>query len=293
MAKFDEVYLEGIRQILNKGRVQKDPNRAGTTRLNIPSYTIRHNIADGLPALTIRKISPMLAWAELSMFISGSTDIRDLWCRGVNFWDADYMNYQGIDKDALKSLKSGQTLQGNFDMGKIYPHQYRRFGGSYDQIDWLITELSNNPMSSRMVVSAWNPNDILDACLPSCHHMFQVIGFEINGGVGFEVHFSMRSSDYYLGVPYNCLYYTMLGMLLEALTGHKFIGIQGDLKNVHLYDNAIEPAKYLLTQTTDISPPTAKLVGDLDINRLSNSNIEVSGYKNLGSIKVNMKPYSR
>lgn len=296
MPHFDKTYKNLLETILTEGILQDDPNRKGVQRLNIPSYTFRHKVEDGFPAITLRKINPMLAWAELCFFLSGSTDIRDLWRRGVNFWDKDWANYHKLDEHAVKTLKNawktGLTISGTWsDMGKIYPHQYRRFGENFDQIEFLVNELRDNPCSSRMVVSAWNPNDIPNACLPSCHFNFVVCGFKLTEGYGFEVHWQQRSTDVFLGIVINVCFYFLLGMLLQELTGHKFLGIQADLKNVHLYDNAITAAKELIQRDTNIEPCEVQLVGDLDYNNLNNDNLELKNYNHHGELRVEMLAY--
>lgn len=330
MAIFDKTYKQGLREILEKGQLQSDPNRKRVKRLNIPSLTLRHEIKDGFPALTIRKIYTKLAWAELSMFLSGSRDIRDLWRRGVNFWDKDVANFHGItlqDLNKLKdSWKSNQEIKGTWsDIGKIYPYQYRSFGGGKDQITSLIQEMKTNPLSSSLVVNTWNPNDFEQMSLKPCHYGFQILGRELSkderdvivsfnkhkeyqktGKIpianivdytdipkyGFEIHWQQRSTDFYLGTPYNVLYYSLLGILLEHLTGHKFLAVQGDLKNVHLYDNAIESAKELIKTDDDLKPPQVELIGNLDVNNLENSNFSIKNYNYKKEIKVEMLAYN-
>lgn len=318
MAKFDKTYLKGIAKILEEGKLQEDPNRKGTKRLNTPSLSLHHKAKDGFPALTIRKVFPMLAWAELSMFLSGSTSITDLWARGVNFWDKDLSTYHQFGESGLEVLKNAwkenkeSIIEGTWkDLGKIYPYQYRNFGGKFDQISWLINELKTNPLSSSMIVTAWNPND--SGCLKSCHYGFQVVGMEITPPVlyktpspkiyeksnslqkqyGFEIHWHQRSADYFLGTATNIQYYFLLGMLLEKLTGCKFLAVQGDLKNVHLYDNAIEASKELLKRDTTISPPTVFLQGELDIDNLQNENLKITEYFPLEKISVEMLNYNK
>jgi thymidylate synthase len=93
--------------------------------------------------------------------------------------------------------------------------------------------MKENINNSRLIVNAWNPAEITETTLAPCHTGFQVVG--CNGG--FELHWSQRSVDVFLGLPFNIASY--YGEFLERVTGRKFFRIQGDLKLVHLYDNAI------------------------------------------------------
>ena len=49
-------------------------------------------------------------------------------------------------------------------------------------------------------------------------------------------------------VPYNIASYATLALILEKITGHKALGIQGDLKKVHLYDNSLDAVKEQLSR---------------------------------------------
>lgn len=297
MAVFDKTYKDLIGTILEKGKLQNDPNRKGTQRLNIPSYTLRHENEDGFPALTLRKVSTKLAWAELSFFLTGSTDIRELWKRGVNFWDKDTANFHGVTEQDFKKLKQwwkqGEEVEGLwYEMGRIYPYQYRSFAGEFDQIEYLVQELRENPLSSSLVVSAWNPNESHLMCLRPCHYGFQVIGQELKEGYGFEVHWNQRSTDSFLGTVINVQYYHLLGMVLEKLTGHKFLAVQGDLKNVHLYDNSIQAAEALLLRSDDLPSPKVEIIGEIDYNNLKIEQLVVKDYQHHGELKVEMKAYT-
>lgn len=318
MAVFDKTYKDLIGTILKKGKLQNDPNRKGTQRLNIPSYTLRHENEDGFPALTLRKVSTKLAWAELSFFLSGSTDIRELWKRGVNFWDKDTANFHGVSEQDFKKLKQwwkqGQEVDGLwYEMGRIYPYQYRSFAGEFDQIEYLVQELQENPLSSSLVVSAWNPDESHLMCLRPCHYGFQIVVRPINNEIGinpkqwnlttveikdlpiygFEVHWNQRSTDSFLGTAINVQYYHLLGMVLEKLTGHKFLAVQGDLKNVHLYDNSIQAAEALLLRSDDLPSPKVEIIGEIDYNNLKIEQLVVKDYQHHGELKVEMKAYTQ
>src|SRR5690606_25028377 len=78
--------------------------------------------------------------------------------------------------DIHRCWKAGQGIADTHcNMGAIYPKQYRNFGG-VDQLQNLVNTLRDNPMSTSMIVNAWNAPEIPDMCLPPCHYGFQVIG---------------------------------------------------------------------------------------------------------------------
>ncbi len=86
-------YLELGREILNKG-TYKSP-----ARLNMPGTTslfgaqFRHNLADGFPILTTKKLSFKNIVTELLWFMKGDTNIKFLVDNGCNIWNEDAYNY--------------------------------------------------------------------------------------------------------------------------------------------------------------------------------------------------------
>jgi thymidylate synthase len=61
--------------------------------------------------------------------------------------------------------------------------------------------MKENINNSRLIVNAWNPAEITETTLAPCPTGFQVVG--CNGG--FELHWSQRSVDVFLGLPFNFL----------------------------------------------------------------------------------------
>lgn len=164
------------------------------------------------------------------------------------------------------------------DLGKVYGHYWRNFDG-VDQIAELIDNMIRKPMSSELIVSARNPSHKEVQALPCCHYGFQIVVRPLNleerlgnnsldnlleeyseeeiaedldydniPKYGFELHWKQRSVDAFLGLPFNIASYALLALILEKITGHKALAIQGDLKKVHLYDNSLEAAKELITR---------------------------------------------
>jgi thymidylate synthase len=256
MASIDITYYSHLHDIVKRGYTYEDPNRAGVIRTELPSVSIRHELSHGFPVLTLKKTFFKGAVAELLFFLSGSTDIRDLWRRKVNFWDKDWARFKEFDDDRRKVIKNEWIKEGyasggvaDFDMGRIYPAQYRNFNGRVDQFSKVVKTLKENPLSTYMVVNAWNPDELGKMALAPCHYGFQILGRPLGDGkFGFEIHWQQRSTDYFLGTPINIQYYALMAILLEQITGHKALAVVGDMKKVHLYDNQIEQAKEVLSR---------------------------------------------
>ena len=162
-----------------------------------------------------------------------------------------------------------------------------------DQIDELVKGMKKDIMSSRLKVEAWNPSDSNEISLVPCHTGFQIIGVPLGDDeFGFELHWNQRSVDVFLGLPFNIASYAVLAKILEEITGFKALGIQGDLKCVHLYGNSIEAAmeqveRPIIEQKSNlIINRNIEDVNDLDL--LEISNFELEGYTSHKSIKVEM-----
>jgi thymidylate synthase len=301
MSKIDKTYHQLLKTIMTDGYTYEDPNRKNVNRLEIPSYTFRHEFKDGFPAITTKKLHYKNVVTELIWFLRGDTNIKYLVDNGCNIWNKDAYNYSIENKkeqsieDFIKGVKSGGLI-GN--IGKGYGHQWRNFNG-VDQIQRLITNLKEKPLATDHIVNSWNVGDLPDMALPPCHYGFQIVVrplylsdfgklrfiYDYNNPIkyGFELHWTQRSSDSFLGIPYNIASYATLALILEKITSYKALAIQGDLKKVHLYDNSLDAVKEQLSRDVDKYSNTElymldefhymtnkELVGELPIDKIIN-----------------------
>ena len=220
MINIENEYKGLISEILNRGLSKSD--RTGTGTKSVFGRTIRHDMSDGFPILTGKRISFNAARTELLWILNGRTDLKYLEDNGVKYWRPDYE-------------RSGRTDE---TLGPVYGKQWRDFNG-VDQIKNLVYSINTNPDSRRLIVSAWAPHELDEMALPPCHYAFQVY---INNGV-MDLMWQQRSADVFLGLPYDI---TMYGLLLEMLAqgaGLKAGQLIGQLGDCHLYNNHLEQAK--------------------------------------------------
>lgn len=277
MSKIDVRYHQLLQFIVDTGYKYPDPNRKGVERLEIPSYTFRHEFKDGFPAISTKKLHYKNVVTELLWFLKGDTNIKYLIDNGCNIWNKDaykhalkFHNPGGYLTEAckVKSLNDYVELckQGTFTiggLGPVYGKQWRNFDG-VDQISNLIQGLKDKPLGTEHIVTTWNPGEKSKMALPACHYGFQIVVRPLNQlelikynigksstqpcKYGFELHWNQRSVDTFLGLPYNIASYATLALIIEKLTGYKVLAIQGDLKKVHLYDNSIDAVKEQLSR---------------------------------------------
>jgi thymidylate synthase len=204
MNSLDIQYLKLLETIVNQGQIKSD--RTGTGTQSIFGYQIRHNMCDGFPLLTTKKVHFKGIVTELLWFLRGDTNIKYLVDNGCNIWNGDaHKNYlknvsndnpeecnltseqftEKIKTDVLFALKWGE-------LGPIYGSQWRNWerhinifadtskNESFDQIATLINDLQKNPDSRRLIVNAWNVGDIEHMVLPPCHYGFQCYTTELS-----------------------------------------------------------------------------------------------------------------
>lgn len=205
MKGIEEQYLDLLKDILENGVVKQTRN--GKTR-SLFGKRIEHNMQDGFPLLTTKKMFTKGIFTELIWFLRGDTNIKYLVDNSVHIWDGDAYEFlkrkfakdpsvgltllvQMIDgstkykmppKDLMIGAIEGDELAAERwgDLGPVYGKQWRDFNG-VDQIQNLITTLKTNPDDRRMIVSAWNPAqmDPMKVALPPCHYGFQIYTREL------------------------------------------------------------------------------------------------------------------
>lgn len=224
-------YLNAVNHVLQDGT--RKENRTGIDTYSTFNINYEIDLAKGFPLLTTKAISWKNIVIENLWFLSGRTDIGFLRKHGCKFWDAW--------ADAAGKVPSAY---GNF--WRHFPvHDYEVAigddGATYnDQIKWVLGELARNPMSRRMVVSAWAPGNAQTSKLPPCHAMFALnVQNSWQGGRGVEptlnLHLTQRSCDMALGVPYNIAGYAFLLELFARFSGLRPGIFAHTLVDAHVY----------------------------------------------------------
>lgn len=207
-----------------------------------------HDMSEGFPLLTTKKLYFKGIKSELEFFIKGLTDKRWLQERENHIWD-EWCNPKkvpyGNDEESKRKMKEG------IDLGPIYGFQWRHWNAEYDgfdkdysgkgidQLEKIVNTLKKNPNDRRMIVSAWNPEQISEMALPPCHYGFQVTVIKDK----LNLLWNQRSVDTMLGLPFNIASYGLLLHLLAKESGFKEGKLIGFLGDVHIYKNHLEGAK--------------------------------------------------
>ncbi|MBT5797259.1 MAG: thymidylate synthase [Porticoccaceae bacterium] len=266
-------YLDLMRHIRDHGIKKED--RTGTGTVSIFGHQMRFDLAAGFPLVTSKKVHLKSIIHELLWFIRGDTNIRYLVNNGVGIWNdwpyQSWLRETGGDKDLImyspewtaqkrlfiERIKTDTDFADKYgDLGPVYGKQWRDFGG-VDQLAQLVDDINVNPDSRRLIVSAWNPQDIpvmVKSGLPPCHSLFQF--YVVEGRLSCQLY--QRSADVFLGVPFNIASYAILTLMMAQVTGLKpgdFVHTFGD---AHLYLNHMDQVNEQLSRTT-FPLPTLKI----------------------------------
>lgn len=273
MNRLDEIYRGMLAEVLYNGTSKDD--RTGTGTISRFGMQIRHQMSDGFPVLTTKRLAFKTMVTELKWFLKGDTNIKYLVDNGCNIWNGDaYQNYKNnhinpvplTQKEFIEYVKTDAAFAFKWgELGRIYGAQWREWIGfeqqtNYaetvyvDQIANLIRNIKDNPDSRRLMVSAWNPSEIGRVVLPPCHYGFQC--YVADGKLSLM--WNQRSADLFLGVPFNISSYGLLLMLLCEETGYEPGELIGNFGDVHLYSNHTEQAKEQISRE-GYKLPTIKL----------------------------------
>ena len=303
MNNIDKQYQQLLQDILDYGVEKKD--RTGTGTKSIFGYTIRHNMQEGFPLLTTKKMAWKTMVTELMWFLRGDTNIKYLVDNGCHIWDGDaYKNfvatikqkhsihYEPIEKDSfIERVKTDSEFAKQYgELGPIYGKQWRDWNG-VDQIQNLIDQLKTNPDSRRLMVSAWNVGELDQMVLPPCHYGFQCY---VREGKYLSLMWNQRSVDTFLGLPFNIASYALLLEILAKAVQMIPDQLIGSLGDVHLYNNHIDQAKEQLTRDSFELPRLIMnpiFLANLEHKGLDEAingqvNFELEGYQSHPSIKA-------
>ncbi|WP_429666391.1 thymidylate synthase [Bacillus gobiensis] len=313
--KNEHTYLNLCKYVMENGVRKED--RTGTGTISLFGYQMRFDLNEGFPLLTTKKIPFRLIASELLWFIKGETNIKYLLQHNNNIWNEwafkkwiESPDYNGPDmtdfglrsqsdevfkrqyEDQMELFKEKILTDDKFaakygELGNVYGKQWRAWetstGETIDQLKNVIETLKTNPESRRLIVSAWNPEDVPNnMALPPCHSMFQFYVSE--GKLSCQLY--QRSGDIFLGIPFNIASYSLLTHLIAHecnLEVGEFIHTLGD---AHIYTNHVEQIKLQLSREPKKLPSLKLSTEKGSVFDFETEDIVIEGYESHPAIKA-------
>ena len=310
----EQQYLTLAQYVLDHGHQKGD--RTGTGTLSTFGYQMRFDLQKGFPILTTKKIAFGLVKSELLWFLRGDTNIRFLLAHNNHIWDewafkkwVESDEYQGPDmtdfghrwltdpafkavylaekKAFCERILADDEFAARYgNLGDVYGAQWRhwqtRRGETIDQIKNVIEAIKTTPDSRRLIVSAWNPEDVPTMALPPCHTLFQ---FYVNDGK-LSCQLYQRSADIFLGVPFNIASYALLMHLIAKECGlavGEFIHTLGD---AHLYSNHLDQIREQLARPVHQAPQLILPDHPMKLSEYTPADIQLANYEHEAAIKA-------
>jgi thymidylate synthase len=307
-------YLELLEKIKQEGIEKSD--RTGTGTKSIFGYQMRFDLSKGFPILTTKRVPFGLIKSELLWFIKGDTNIRYLLQHNNHIWDewafkryvesADYTGedmtdfgrrslqdpvFKEVYEKELETFCQRILNEDDFaakygELGNIYGSQWRHWkttqGETIDQLAQVIEMLKTSPDSRRLIVSAWNPEDVPSMALPPCHTMFQF--YVADGKLSCQLY--QRSADVFLGVPFNIASYALLTHLIANEVGLEVGEFVHTLGDAHLYLNHLEQVDLQLSRETYELPQLVLKHPEKSLYDLEVTDVVLEGYECHPTIKA-------
>lgn len=250
---FEQVYLQALRHVLDQGKRRVTRNATTLSCFGVKlDFDIRHQF----PLLTTKKMYWHGIVGELLWFLRGDTNARHLDAQHIGIWNANttraYLDSVGLDHYA------------EGDCGPIYGYQWRRFGAPYrgcdaaasdegvDQLQTCIDLIRDCPQSRRIFMSAWNPLQLDEMCLPPCHISYQFHVDEETNELSCMMY--QRSGDLFLGIPFNIASVALLVYLIAHHTGRVPGSISIVIGDAHIYETHVDAVRKQLAR--DPFPPS-------------------------------------
>ncbi|MCD4666577.1 thymidylate synthase [archaeon] len=265
-----EQYLDHSREILTSEFSVFKWGSKGAGIISITGHHDEYDLRKGFPLLTTKKMFTRGIAEELIWFFKGNTNIKPLEDKNVTIWTPNVFQFylsemirenifpKSVGTNEAKYSDEWESAMSEFgtrirkdsefaqkwgNAGPIYPEQWRAWKYydeetgqvvKIDQLGQTIEKMRKKPYGKKYLVSSWQPGALSKMSLPPCHVLYHLI---INppGEEGekptLDLLLYQRSSDMFLGVPFNIASYAMLTQIIAQelnLEPRRFIHNFGD-----------------------------------------------------------------
>lgn len=286
----EQGYLNLLKKIIETGKWRETRNGSVCS---IFSEKLDFDISQEFPLLTTKKMFWKGIVEELLWFIKGNTDATKLQEKGVHIWDGNSTR-EFLDSVGLDKYEVG-------DIGPMYGFQWRHFNAEYkgckedysgmgvDQLQNCINLINNDPMSRRIIMSAYNPCQLKEMVLNPCHVSYQFyVDIDDNGEKKLSCMMYQRSGDVFLGVPFNIASTALLTYMVANITNCKPNKISVVICDAHIYKEHEEAVKIQLSRDIMEMPKVVINKDVKNIDEYTSDDIMLEHYTSHGPIKAKM-----
>ncbi|MDY6777459.1 MAG: thymidylate synthase [Candidatus Nanohaloarchaea archaeon] len=238
-------YLNLVEDVITSGTHK--PNRTDVDTISRFHQSYRVDLQHGFPLLTTKDLSGG-RWNtlvhELLWYLSGQEHIRDLQ-EETSIWDA-WADENGMLETAYGRFWRRFPLPEHTINGEAWPDRADDWvnqddgNSTFDQLQYAIDQLRENPSSRRIVVSAWHPANAAVSRLPPCHYSF-VLNVQ---NQRLNLHLTQRSGDIAVGVPFNIAAYSLLIHIIAQKTDLEPGVFAHSIVDAHIYCGKAERGKF-------------------------------------------------
>ena len=271
-------YQQLLKTVLNDGIDIQSRNAPVRT---LHGYQVKYDLTEGFPLLTTKRLNFGVIKGELLGFIRAYCRAGQFQQLGCNIWNA---NAEAWGKRGW--------------LGRIYGIQWRRWQRSFtrrnpsfeiDQLQNCIDSIKTDPFSRRHIVSAWNPSELHEMCLPPCHVLFQFHVIPDKTGEPKQLSLSMyqRSADVFLGVPFNIASYSLLLSMVAQLTDLEPKEFIHNLGDAHIYHEHF-PVVLTQLERQPLPLPKLELTKQRCIDNYDLKDIQITDYQSHSRLNAKM-----
>ena len=284
-------YLDLMQRILTKGERRED--RTGFGTLSLFGESLQFDLSAGFPAVTTKRLAFGQVAAEVACFINCRETLAEFHKEGCKVWDANVNATHWQAKLAkMRNRGVGDGWPPVDWVGQHYGIQWRQWGGdAIDQLRRAVETLRRDPWSRRAVITAWNPEELDEVCLPPCHTMFQ-LSVRNPGNTAarrLDCAVVMRSVDTFLGMPFDIASYALLVHILAKELDLRVGVLTMWFGDTHIYLNHLDQCREQLSREPRPLPQLA-FTSEAALDNFKAAYVSLLHYDPHLAIKADMNP---
>ena len=243
---FHEAYRGLLSELMNHGVTEVNERTKTEIKMLQGAHSFKLDLSDGrLPVAGNRRYYPHVAAAETAWQFMGTKDPKFILGKAPKLWskfleDEDF-TFTDMDNHGEVTRTERRSV-----LKTAYGYRWRHAFGR-DQLELAVHELKTNPTNRQLFISAWDPrSDGLGG--PQPKNIPCPVGFTVSR-FGNDLHMAVfiRSSDVFVGLPYDVMGYALTADAIAATVGLRPKTLHFTLAHAHLYKPHWNATKACLT----------------------------------------------